>query len=415
MEPYSKRQRLYAQLTREFPLSFEDEEGYYDETPNRELIDEETDLEEEEVESDPDATFTAERARLDHKLKSTFESIFEKYGKDFDGIGDEVDLATGKILVNNGHLLQMENERDAGDARGSRYLPKGYSVEVDLEEDDSPTSSMEDTESLEVEEEELEGLSDDDGAMVEDDMILRGFTQANRLVSPELGSFTDYPPRQQRPAVIPRFQNQSDVPTQSDILAQFGPQLGPKIVEYISQQEAQQEAAHNHDIESAWHVPALPDSNFARSYHESQIGSARQAPSSSRSRPVQDDSHIEPAWRAPPIPNQRPRKRPIIKSIIMPPEIERSPSPEAHGSVWGHGPAARYNVNPFRQHTSGLSNQNILSGPGVSKRARHKYTDDEDDILIRWAARAQEQGISASNKRLWQELEAKVRTVRKRF
>ena len=55
------------------------------------------------------------RARNDNRLKSIFESIFDKYGRDFEGIGDEVDLmGTGEIVVNNGHLLSMGNERDAG-------------------------------------------------------------------------------------------------------------------------------------------------------------------------------------------------------------------------------------------------------------------------------------------------------------
>lgn len=54
----------------------------------------------------------AERARLDKKLKSRFEAIFEKYGKDFDGVGDEIDLVTGNIVVDNGHLARMADHHD---------------------------------------------------------------------------------------------------------------------------------------------------------------------------------------------------------------------------------------------------------------------------------------------------------------
>ena len=36
-----------------------------------------------------------QRARNDLRLKLAFESIFEKYGKDFTEIGDEIDLDTG--------------------------------------------------------------------------------------------------------------------------------------------------------------------------------------------------------------------------------------------------------------------------------------------------------------------------------
>ncbi|GFF38659.1 uncharacterized protein PB1A10.02 [Aspergillus udagawae] len=55
------------------------------------------------------------RAQNDLRLKSIFERIFEKYGKDFTDIGDEIDLQTGKIVVNNGHLQRMSGEDDTGE------------------------------------------------------------------------------------------------------------------------------------------------------------------------------------------------------------------------------------------------------------------------------------------------------------
>ena len=54
------------------------------------------------------------RARNDQRLKSRFEAIFEKFGKDFSGVGDEIDLETGKIVVDNGHLNSMRDEQDIG-------------------------------------------------------------------------------------------------------------------------------------------------------------------------------------------------------------------------------------------------------------------------------------------------------------
>lgn len=54
------------------------------------------------------------RARNDLRLKSAFENIFEKYGKDFTGIGDEIDLATGEIVVNRGHLSSLDDEKNPG-------------------------------------------------------------------------------------------------------------------------------------------------------------------------------------------------------------------------------------------------------------------------------------------------------------
>ncbi|WBW73067.1 CENP-A histone chaperone Scm3 [Schizosaccharomyces osmophilus] len=39
-------------------------------------------------------------------------SLFEKYGRDTSDIADEIDLSTGKIVVNRGHLLGLKNKND---------------------------------------------------------------------------------------------------------------------------------------------------------------------------------------------------------------------------------------------------------------------------------------------------------------
>lgn len=65
--------------------------------------------------STDDVDLQIARARNDQKLKSLFEGIFEKYGKDFSDIGDEIDLQTGEIVVNKGHVQRMEHEDDTGE------------------------------------------------------------------------------------------------------------------------------------------------------------------------------------------------------------------------------------------------------------------------------------------------------------
>lgn len=64
--------------------------------------------------SDPDAELHERRVRNDKKLKARFESIFEKYGKNFSGIGDIIDFNKDKIVVDNGHLWDMQDEKDPG-------------------------------------------------------------------------------------------------------------------------------------------------------------------------------------------------------------------------------------------------------------------------------------------------------------
>ena len=63
---------------------------------------------------DPSLDLHEQRARNDLHLKSRFEAIFEKYGKDFSSVGDEIDLETGRIVVDKGHLQRMAHEQDTG-------------------------------------------------------------------------------------------------------------------------------------------------------------------------------------------------------------------------------------------------------------------------------------------------------------
>ncbi|KAJ5698596.1 hypothetical protein N7462_000601 [Penicillium macrosclerotiorum] len=55
------------------------------------------------------------RTQNDLRLKSIFEGIFSKYGNDFTEVGDEIDLETGEIVVNNGHLQGLLEENSPQD------------------------------------------------------------------------------------------------------------------------------------------------------------------------------------------------------------------------------------------------------------------------------------------------------------
>jgi hypothetical protein len=62
---------------------------------------------------DPAVQLQQSRALAAFKLKSSWELIFEKYGKDFTGVGDEIDLATEEVVVDNGHLRSMQDAKGA--------------------------------------------------------------------------------------------------------------------------------------------------------------------------------------------------------------------------------------------------------------------------------------------------------------
>ncbi|KAF2674567.1 hypothetical protein BT63DRAFT_449556 [Microthyrium microscopicum] len=59
-----------------------------------------------------DQQLSTHRQRNLRRFRTELGSIIDKYSKDFKGIGDEIDLETGAIVVDNGHIRAMADERD---------------------------------------------------------------------------------------------------------------------------------------------------------------------------------------------------------------------------------------------------------------------------------------------------------------
>jgi hypothetical protein len=285
MEPPLKRPRLFEPDKSEPSIAY-DSDNYSDlyddeDTPLEVEEDgqEEDDDNDDDEHGDPDVQLEQTRAQLDLKLKSKFEAIFEKYGRDFTGIGDEIDLRTGEIVIDNGHLLEMENERDDGTGRPS--LLAAFTQEPD---ETVGSTDAEEDEHDEVHESHVK-LED----MEEDDMILfqNSAVPSDRPETPPPRSalVLDLQSDQEEDGKISPA-TKTSYPSESEILAQFGQELGPKIARYVSQQRAQ------------------------------------------------GDSVIEPVWRTPGLPLATPGKRPILKSILLQPDSDRSPSPKGSSSVW---------------------------------------------------------------------------------
>ncbi|KXL41326.1 hypothetical protein M433DRAFT_20542 [Acidomyces richmondensis BFW] len=89
-----------------------------------------------------------DRTVNDQRLKSRFEGIFEKYGRDFTGIGDEIDIATGEIVVDNGHLANMQHEADPGESASSQFV---RAFAQNLEHEDENGSSVDNSEASDLE------------------------------------------------------------------------------------------------------------------------------------------------------------------------------------------------------------------------------------------------------------------------
>lgn len=103
MEPPAKRPRLGIS-----PFNNDDEDD---------VDGDELNLEPEQVNAlrDPGYQLERSRAHAANRLKSAWERIFEKYEKDFTGIGDEIDLETGEVVVDNGHIQSLQYTEIGGE------------------------------------------------------------------------------------------------------------------------------------------------------------------------------------------------------------------------------------------------------------------------------------------------------------
>ncbi|KAJ1562735.1 hypothetical protein HK405_008525 [Cladochytrium tenue] len=111
--------------------------------------------------TEPELSFgeaTTRRLEAREKLKSAWERIFEKYGRDFDNEADEIDVATCKIVVDRGHLRRT-NTRDFGDLppepgakrrRSKRLREMNVDSELELEDSDAGTDEEADYDTCSV-------------------------------------------------------------------------------------------------------------------------------------------------------------------------------------------------------------------------------------------------------------------------
>lgn len=251
-----------------------------------------------------DQDLDALRYRNDRLLKSRFESIFEKYSHDFSGVGDEIDLDTGNIVVNNGHLEGMENETDTGtttstreDSKGARllramteaqdaedeYFNEGADdVMMSVEEIAENAAMAEDDDPIDSDEELFTPVQQPpphsqvpfftppdsrgsqntvkSGASDSDDSLFEVRYEDQRSASPESLFEARAPTHLLADSVQAEttgsFLDSSALGGDADdnaILEKFGPQLGPEVLEIIHKAR---NAAAEAPIEPAWRIPA---------------------------------------------------------------------------------------------------------------------------------------------------------------
>ncbi|KAF6230003.1 hypothetical protein HO133_004341 [Letharia lupina] len=292
----------------------------------------------------PEIDLHARRAQNDFRLKSIFESIFDKYGKDFDGIGDEIDMETGEIVVDNGHILGMTNERDAGDAEYS-------SEEVADDEDDHSL--------IEYREEHFAALKSskagDTAAMEESEASGQSDFDADSLMG--------------------------DVPAESHLH-----QLGKKSRRAVS-------------IPSDDDEDELASSDIEWASHRKDRLSAQETSCLLKDKPAfADEPNIEPAWRAPPLPNIAILKRERDKVGLTSVDNMREYSDDERAGISLWTPEAK--KPPRRRHDSAnsVSQRSLsfargqensadepvfdLSNSEPAARRIVKWTQEEEELLI---------------------------------
>ncbi|EFW99360.1 hypothetical protein CMQ_5781 [Grosmannia clavigera kw1407] len=213
MEPPKKRARLASAPNDPFALGDEDEDEIS------------MDPEEFAVKQDPNYRLEMSRAAADNKLKSAFESLFEKYGKDFGDTGDEINFYTDEIEVDNGHIASLPNAQDSN--IGSLFSSKDK--ENDEEEQD-------------------------------EERILRGVATGPKTLSAVMPSRAITWPAQGQDRngrlglsslSPPSYGLNSQLPSFGNLYGGFGASGPPGF-------------HHNH-VDSAWSVPDLPEEAFSRS------------------------------------------------------------------------------------------------------------------------------------------------------
>jgi hypothetical protein len=281
----------------------------YDSLDNEELAEIDDGDEDEDEDEDEDAGLSHLRAQVDQKLKSRFEAIFEKYGHDFTDIGDEIDLETGEIVVNNGHLLEMQDETDAGYSGEGKGILRALTVEPSSVPGEPREADDEDDDENEEDSAQIQRWTgtarrvsqivdseEDDDYMFSETTPSPGQSGKKRsqvlvenLASsptsdPDLDTDNDMSRRLAMSMALPGNQK---YPSDAEIMKQFGMELGPQIIKFVKHQKAT------------------------------------------------SNEHIEPAWRIPDPMEPPPRKRALVKSILIgPQDSDRSPSPDTKKSIW---------------------------------------------------------------------------------
>ncbi|MCJ1228411.1 hypothetical protein MMC12_005072 [Toensbergia leucococca] len=263
---------------------------------------------------DPEAELDGLRMRNDLRLKTAFESIFDKYSKDFSQVGDEIDMNTGEIVVDNGHVLGMTDENDLGDYDDST-------------ETDDDTLSIGD---------ELASL---DQNLEEEDMRAHFEGEEHVLGSPE--SENSCNSEDDADSLMGEIPSEYPIPngnlTDKHVISAYQSPLDSSYATNLSSQGLVYQGPF--DNRSGMN-PLNKDEDYPRrllnrTYQPNQLNHIYPRQEMLEAASI-NQSHVEPDWRSPPLAGStsRGKQRPLFMALELDEtERERSLSPPG-SSVW---------------------------------------------------------------------------------
>jgi Centromere protein Scm3 len=201
-------------------------------------------------ECEDDRRRQVEKGLLQNELRygKALTSIIEKFGRNFDGVGDEIDLETGEIVVDNGHLQRMQHEHDAGSAsnvtrsllaimgaqeqRGSR----GDYVKDTDNEDEDESEDLDATSSQHYDENDVDDADDGCDPLTSDDYprTVESPFQYRRRHSPasgerSLGRLERPSLRLDREIPLPTTLNNSSATDEMDLITEFSTVINQQV------------------------------------------------------------------------------------------------------------------------------------------------------------------------------------------
>lgn len=224
------------------------------------------------ISPEPDVELEALRRENDNVLKARWESIFERYGKDFTGVGDEIGNISGQIEIDNGHIRNMQGELDTGEesledsAFSGRHMlramtaaPSDYSGSVP--DDEHVFQSIETIAGNVMLSEDSEDTFMRDQSEESDDLSPRPFMEARKsaqkasIWNPRTHGFAARGSRSRSSSPDSLFDVAED-PVQLAVTAGAKePDLRAEVRKILQEEKEQALERAEEDIEPAWRLP----------------------------------------------------------------------------------------------------------------------------------------------------------------